>query len=228
MKKYMLICLLLVLILVCIGCSQAKPAPSEPSATEPLVTEPTVTQPIEPNEPEQGMGGTGRATLEYKYDIYKHFYSLSTSFVELADEEEFRQWRATFDNEDGTTNYEDINLLTFIEEFDIPREAFEEVNNSYSAPLLSDEQVEALYSKDPTQLADCFANSYAIRVGDEIYPPKWVATHTAEEIAEAGITLEVLSEKCVEWAETFGELSEIHAQTQAKLAEYKAYAENKQ
>ncbi|MCI8590369.1 MAG: hypothetical protein HFE77_06650 [Clostridiales bacterium] len=228
MKKYMLICLLLILSMVWIGCSQANPTPGEPSETEPPVTEPAVTQPIDPNEPEQGMGGTGRASLEYKYDIYKHFYSLSTSFVKLADEEDFRQWRATFDNEDGTTNYDGINLLSFIEEFDIPKEAFVEVNNSYSYPLLTDEQIEALYSKDKKQLADCFINPNAIRVGDEIYPPKWVATHTAEEIAEAGITLEVLTEKCAEWTKTFGELSEIHAQTQAKLAEYKEYVENKQ
>ena len=125
MKKYGLMCLLLILCMVWIGCSQAKPAPSEPSETEPLpVTDPVVTNPVvtEPTEPDQPSddgpgigGGTENAILTYKYDIYKNLYSFSADFIALADPEDLSKWRATFVNEDGTTNYADKHLLSFIE-----------------------------------------------------------------------------------------------------------------
>ena len=82
MKRYGLMCLLLILCMVWMGCSQAKPTPSEPSETEPSVTEPMVTEPVvtEPTEPDQPSddgpgigGGSESAILEYKYDLYKNF-----------------------------------------------------------------------------------------------------------------------------------------------------------
>lgn len=232
MKRYGLICLLLILCMVWIGCSQAKPAPSEPSETEPPVTEPVVTEPTETDQStddEPGIGGGSEsAILEYRYDKYKNFYALETSFTDLVDEEELRRWLATFDNEDGTRNYDGINFLSFIEEFDIPKEKFVEVNNTPPYPVLTDEQIEALYSKDPKLLADTFANPHAIRVGDEIYTAKWVVEHTVEEIAEAGITLEELTAKYARWEKCGTLVTDIPARAQAKLAEYKAYVENKQ
>ena len=231
MKKYGLICMLFILCMVWIGCSQAKPAPSEPSETEPPVTEPVVTEPTEPDQPsddEPGIGGAEQMSLECKYDYHKNFYGLSTSFAKLVDAEKLDQWFGTFDNADGTRNYDGINILSFIEKFNISKNVIIEKNNAFPYPMFSNEQIEALYSKDPKQLADCFANPYAIRVGDEIYTAQWVATHTVEEIAEAGITLEELTTKYARWEKCGTQVTDIPARAQAKLAEYKEYVENKQ
>ncbi|MCI8332665.1 MAG: hypothetical protein HFE78_07555 [Clostridiales bacterium] len=233
MKKYGLICLLLVLCMVWIGCSQAKPAPSEPSETEPpMVTEPVDTDPTEPDQPSDdgpGIGGGAEsAILEYKYDQSKKIYALSTIFMALADPEDLSKWEELFVNEDGTTNYADKHLLSFIEQCNISKEAFVEANNNHVYPIFTDEEIDAIYSKDPKRLADYFANPHAIRVGNEIYTAKWVATHTVEEIASAGITLEELTTKYARWEKCGTLVTDIPARAQAKLAEYKEYVENKQ
>ncbi|MCI8332879.1 MAG: hypothetical protein HFE78_08665 [Clostridiales bacterium] len=224
MKKYMLICLLLVLILVCIGCSLANPASSEPSETEPQESEPIIS--TEPDDGEElGVGGTGRMSLECKYDF--GFYGTVPYVTEFIGNDVYWEWyKEGYYGNDSIENY---TILDVIEKFNISKEDLMRLSKENSVyGMFRDEEFDVLYSGDKKLIAETFMNPNAILVGDEIYPPKWVATHTAEEIAEAGITLEVLSEKCVEWTETFGELSEIHAQTQARLAEYKAYVENKQ
>ena len=69
------------------------------------------------------------------------------------------------------------------------------------------------------------AVSYTHLVGDEIYPPKWVATHTLDELKAVGITESILEAKCSEWKETFGETSDIYTGAKALLDQYQAETE---
>ena len=233
MKKYGLICMLFILCMVWIGCSQAKPAPSEPSGAEPPpVTEPVVTDPMEPDEPlngtepEQGMGGTDWLMREAKYDF--EFYGIPGRIADIVEEEAFNAWVEEAYSK-SKENLEDYTILTFIDYFTISKDDLTKASQGWGEyDTFTDEEIEALYSKDPKQLADCFANPYAIRVGDEIYPAKWVVTHTVEEIAEAGITLEELTTKYARWEKCGTQVTDIPARVQAKLAEYKEYVENKQ
>ena len=218
MKKILLLSLLL-LSIITIGCSKA-PAPSQPQG------ETESAEPSEDNQINQGAIGGHSFEKDYEYDIL--YYGPAAPFTDLIkaeDPEGLAEWRASFDNPDGTTNYKDITMIKFIQRFDIPKEVIVSTNNSYQYPIFTDEQIEALYSNDKKLLADNFMNPNAVRVGDEIYLPKWVATHTLDELKAAGITESILEAKCSEWKETFGESSDIYTGAKALLDQYQAETE---
>ena len=219
MKKILLLSLLL-LSIITIGCSKA-PAPSQPQG------ETESAEPSEDNQINQGAIGGHSFEKDYEYDIL--YYGPAAPFTDLIkaeDPEGLAEWRASFDNPDGTTNYKDITMIKFIQRFDIPKEVIVSTNNSYQYPIFTDEQIEALYSNDKKLLADNFMNPNAVRVGDEIYLPKWVATHTLDELKAAGITESILEAKCSEWMETFGESSDIYTGAKALLDQYQAEIES--
>ena len=218
MKKILLLSLLL-LSIITIGCSKA-PAPSQPQG------ETESAEPSEDNQINQGAIGGHSFEKDYEYDIL--YYGPAAPFTDLIkaeDPEGLAEWRASFDNPDGTTNYKDITMIKFIQRFDIPKEVIVSTNNSYQYPIFTDEQIEALYSNDKKLLADNFMNPNAVRVGDEIYLPKWVATHTLDELKAAGITESILEAKCSEWKETFGESSDVYTGAKALLDQYQAETE---
>lgn len=218
MKKILLLSLLL-LSIITIGCSKTS-APSQPQG------ETESAAPSEDNQINQGAIGGHSFKKDYEYDI--SYYGPAGSFTDLIkaeDPEGLAEWRASFDNPDGTTNYKDITMIKFIQRFDIPKEVIVSTNNSYQYPIFTDEQIEALYSNDKKLLADAFMNPDAIRVGDELYAPRWVATHTLDELKAAGITESILEAKCSEWMETFGESSDIYTGAKALLDQYQAETE---
>ena len=218
MKKILLLSLLL-LSIITIGCSKTS-APSQPQG------ETESAEPSEDNQINQGAIGGHSFEKDYEYDIL--YYGPAAPFTDLIkaeDPEGLAEWRASFDNPDGTTNYKDITMIKFIQRFDIPKEVIVSTNNSYQYPIFTDEQIEALYSNDKKLLADAFMNPDAIRVGDELYAPRWVATHTLDELKAAGITESILEAKCSEWKETFGESSDVYTGAKALLDQYQAETE---
>ena len=220
MKKILLLSLLL-LSIITIGCSKA-PAPSQPQG------ETESAAPSEDNQINQGAIGGHSFKKDYEYDI--SYYGPAAPFTDLIkaeDPEGLAEWRASFDNPDGTTNYKDITMIKFIQHFDIPKEVIVATNNGLGQyAVFTDEQIEALYSNDKKLLADAFMNPDAIRVGDELYAPRWVATHTLDELKAAGITESILEAKCSEWMETFGESSDIYTGAKALLDQYQAEIES--
>ena len=220
MKKILLLSLLL-LSIITIGCSKA-PAPSQPQG------ETESAEPSEDNQINQGAIGGHSFEKDYEYDIL--YYGPAAPFTDLIkaeDPEGLAEWRASFDNPDGTTNYKDITMIKFIQHFDIPKEVIVATNNGLGQyAVFTDEQIEALYSNDKKLLADNFMNPNAVRVGDEIYLPKWVATHTLDELKAAGITESILEAKCSEWKETFGESSDVYTGAKALLDQYQAETES--
>ena len=210
---------MLLLSIITIGCSKT-PALSQ------LQSETESAAPSEDNQINQGAIGGHSFKKDYEYDI--SYYGPAGSFTDLIkaeDPEGLAEWRASFDNPDGTTNYKDITMIKFIQRFDIPKEVIVSTNNSYQYPIFTDEQIEALYSNDKKLLADAFMNPDAIRVGDELYAPRWVATHTLDELKAVGITESILEAKCSEWKETFGESSDIYTGAKALLDQYQAETE---
>lgn len=190
---------------------------AEPDPT--LQTEETV--PTEPpaTKPSGGVGegGTGRLMFEGKYDY--NFYGAERRFTNYVGRDEYAEWKKSYDD---SGNSMECTILAFIEYFEIPKEVFEKINNVDGSKAYSDEEVDALYSGNKLLLAEQFMNLNAMLVGDEIYPPKWFVEHSAEEIKSAGITVEMLEEKAVEWKETFGELSDFYGEVELKLDEYKS------
>ena len=219
MKKIILLSLLL-LSIITIGCSN-DPAPSQPQG------ETESAAPSEDNQINQGAIGGHSFKKDYEYDIsYYGPAAPFTDLIEKQDKDAYAEWRASFDNPDGTTNYKDITMIKFIQRFDIPKEVIVATNNGLGQyAVFTDEQIEALYSNDKKLLADAFMNPDAIRVGDELYAPRWVATHTLDELKAVGITESILEVKCSEWKETFGESSDIYTGAKALLDQYQAETE---
>ena len=53
--------------------------------------------------------------------------------------------------------------------------------------------VEVLYTGTELEVYRYFANPYAVMVGKEAFSPQWLATHTADEYREVGITYELIN-----------------------------------
>ena len=106
---------------------------------------------------------------------------------------EIKQWLITERGFSETLNSvgadkSDI-LLGIIEYFNIPKEKFP------VDKFLTQERVDALYSKDRSKIKEAFVSPYAIFKNGEIYTPEWLDTHTLEEFNEVGITLEDIVNK---------------------------------
>ena len=101
---------------------------------------------------------------------------------------------------------EDINIVSFIEHFDIPREFLEETvdqaaNKEALANLnmtreefleengYTDSQIDALYSGDQAKINEAFCGDMAYYNPEDgqLYSIYWLSDHTAEEYESAGI-----------------------------------------
>lgn len=125
---------------------------------------------------------------------------------------------------EGTVSLDTYNIREFIKYFDISKDRFTvaAVSPPYllgDGPFFSHEKIDALYSDDKNLLAQTFMAPEAINVNGEIYTPRWIASHSIEEIKAAGITEEVLESKYAEWtdSEKLAVNSEICAKTKALL-----------
>ena len=210
---------LLLLLIITIGCSKTSAPSQHQDETE--STAPSDNSQI--NQDAIGGHMNGYADLPYNF-IY---YGVESRFEDLVESEAFDGWLVSCESSPGHTRAEDYNMLAFIQKFNISKENVIAKNKSLKGyEVFTDEQINALYSNDKGLLADAFMNPNAIRVGDEIYPPKWVATHTLDELKAAGITESILEAKCSEWKETFGESSDIYTGAKALLDQYQAETES--
>lgn len=189
MKKFWLLTLsLLVLCVSLSACTDPNDSGSEKSTV-------STTQATAP--PVIGIGGEG------DWDFSRHYildFSIGSSISDLVDSEDYQAWCNTFEHYDngGMRNKYEHNLYTLIHEFSIPREQIEKACEDYKKQFpedeyLTKEQLDMLYNGTEIEVYQYFANPYAVMVGKDAYPPKWMVQHTAQEYLEAGITYEILS-----------------------------------
>ena len=100
-------------------------------------------------------------------------------------------------------------LLAAIEEFQVPRAEFERINQEYidfyenqegmesmiPQVCYTAEEIDALYSNDPAELARVFATEYAIVCDDTAYAPKFYLEATEAELSTCGITAPMITAK---------------------------------
>lgn len=148
-------------------------------------------------------------------------FSIEGSVSSLLDKEEYQAWCDTFEHYDkgGKRNKYDYNLYTLIHEFSIPREKIEEICRFHAElfpedEYLTKEQLDVLYTGTEVEVYQYFANPYAVLVGKEAYPPKWLVEHTAEEYAAEGITYAIMSEKMDKMLSVCSEKEQEYLRTQ--------------
>lgn len=160
--------------------------------------------------------------VDAKYDV--GFYGIDPNFVGIPGREAYEEWLYQNGYYEGKVNLDEVNLLKFIQYFDISKERFTvaAVSPPYrlgDGHYFTTEKIDALYSDDKNLLAETFMAPEAINVNGEIYTPYWIASHSIEEIKAAGITEEMLQSKYDEWIDTerFQETDETCIKTKALL-----------
>ncbi len=146
-------------------------------------------------------------------------------FRNTCGEEAFYAWVDTFNRDETNPDsskrpYNDCNLFTFVEDFQVSKQDFIRYMKEGQAavePIFSDDELALICEGSQAQRNAAFVNPSAILVGDTIYAPYWIATHSAQELAAAGITPAMLNEKSAVWEKGLTE-GQITTLTQAKTA----------
>jgi hypothetical protein len=159
------------------------------------------------NVPEADQNAIGGPEITFYASEYMFgYYGLPGVFADYM-RDEFDKWSNDFKhvNLNGKREAKDLNIYTFIKEFNISKEKFIEINYSVIYPPFTDEQIDALYSEDQEEFDRVLKNPDALYLNGKIYTPQWIETHSAENYAEAGITEQMLVELEQQWKES-GEL----------------------
>ena len=145
---------------------------------------------------EMGIGGDS----PYRNRYFEHKFEVDGRLAALTGEDVFDEWYGQFDQKDPSKrSMDERNLYTFVNELNVEREAFTAyVREHYKDPddgdyyYLTDEDIRILYGDTQVEVYIHFSWEFVVKVRDwngvRFYTPGWLAEHTAQEIAEAGIT----------------------------------------
>jgi hypothetical protein len=89
----------------------------------------------------------------------------------------------------------------------------------YRRDIFTDDEINALLSRNEATILKAFASDYSIVVNERIFSAAWVYTRSIEEIKAAGITSTMLEEKLHLYAE-FSFTEEATLAFEAKLSEF--------
>ncbi|MCL2018831.1 MAG: hypothetical protein FWG70_03635 [Oscillospiraceae bacterium] len=182
----------------------------ETQSHEPIVTSVVSTEekinPVFINDEHHGANWNDLTLPVYYY----YTLSVTEGFAKLIEVEEYNDWlnnvveeRKKFagKREELYVSWVDLsdyhNLYTFICEFNLSeqqiREALYEWNEFGVADMVekyiySEEEIEAISTKNKEEITRLFATSLAIVKGDKIYVPGWFFYNSAEDYQKADIT----------------------------------------
>ena len=135
------------------------------------------------------------------------YHSVMLGLMVYVGQDNFDQWYETCTPRDEYGRVEeDFNIQAFIEHFQVPREAFEQIINDWATDSrveafggdreaflmesgYTDAQIDALYSGDQAKINEAFCGDMAYYNPEdgELYSIYWLSDHTAEEYESAGI-----------------------------------------
>ncbi len=121
--------------------------------------------------------------------------NIPSALIRLRDSDEADQWlekdKLSSKSEVPSSIKDYVNLYSFIIEFNITREEAETALEYYlNNNLITYEHLDIIFSGDVELITKTFASDLSIVVGDRIYSPEWLYTHSIEEYKAAGITAE--------------------------------------
>jgi hypothetical protein len=128
--------------------------------------------------------------------------NVPVSLMRLVDPDELNNWiesRNIFDNPPSSlTEY--TNIYSFIKHFDLSDEDVTEAMSSYLSSenpqiRISEDELNLILHGSEAEVIAGFASEYSIIVGDKIYSPHWIYTHTPAAYKQAGITPDNLRQK---------------------------------
>ena len=152
------------------------------------------------------MAEKARAALEDACTAHTpSYHSISGELMDYVGKEGAHAWAESV----ARSNPEQMTILAFIEEYDIPKEQFialtqGAVTDDYLEMLgmtreecyeefgYTDQQIDALYSGDQAAVDRAFCGKLALfnEADGQLYSIDWLAEHTAEDYLAAGFPLE--------------------------------------
>ena len=133
------------------------------------------------------------------------FSNLDSTIMSLADKEEISEWLDEKIKEGFSEPYTDnINVLSFAERFDIPKEKLLEAveGSEYEEGwIVSPEDIEIIYSGDNELINKTFVSEYALAHGEKVYSAEWIYMHTIEGYLNEGLSLDEVTERLTKMEE---------------------------
>lgn len=161
--------------------------------------------------------------------------NIPVELVNLRDPDDTANWFSSFPAKsiisvapDSINEYK--NIYSFITHFDITKEEAETaltyyLNSDDKQIRITREQLDIIFSKDVEIITQTFASEYSIVVGECIYCPNWIYTHSVEEYNDVGITVEDINAKSDLYS-NFGFTDEARTAFSNKLSNYTGTAIN--
>ncbi|MBQ3084723.1 MAG: hypothetical protein IJC46_04645 [Clostridia bacterium] len=182
----------------------------------PSLTPPENSAVVVPSLPEyNAIGGEGH--FEYERAYVPKLYQLDSALMDYIVESggaDLYEWLEQETEAMKRLKYNISNpnyvptLLRVIEKYNVPKDEFERINNHSIAiyekngdysfieqVCYTQEEVDALYSKNAAKITEVFATKYAIIVGDKAYAPSFYLNATEQELKEVAISRSVIEEK---------------------------------
>ncbi len=166
--------------------------------------------------PEYNATG-GEGNFEYERAYTPKLYQLDSALMDYIVESggtDLYEWleQVTEETKKSKYNISDPeyapSLIRTIKKYNIPKEEFERINNNNVAiyeksedynlieqVCYTQEEVDALYSKNAAKITEVFATKYAIVVGDKAYAPNFYLNASEKELKKYDIPVSIIKEK---------------------------------
>ena len=207
MKRFIMILLVAAMALTMVACGKEVTS-SESSLPNKPISESTPVD-TDTSDGQEGTGGDSLRWTNYKYE--DRLTSIDRNWdiyvTEKTGKDLGELWKTEWKTEEGAP----FSMLDIIYELDIPREMFVEDNNKKIANLresdwdyltdevifrdycFTDEEIDAIYSRDKKRIAEAFAFPYAVVADNwELYPLRWIIDNPATLYKERDISLEAI------------------------------------
>ena len=185
--------------------SQVLIEPNEPTETTEISIEtfPVVTEVEESGMPDpfgnkaEGTGGDENDGFYLPCNYILN--NIPVELMKLRDSNEVNKWlekdKLSSRSEAPSSIKDYVNIYSFITEFNITREEAETaleyyLNTPEEFEHITYEHLDIIFSGNVELITKTFASEYSIVIGDRIYTPEWLYTHSIEEYKAAGITAE--------------------------------------
>lgn len=152
--------------------------------------------------------------------------NIPVELMRLRNDSDVNEWIASFPSISIAPNSinEYANIYSFITRFNISKEEAETALAVYLSSddeqiRISREQFDMIFSGDVAAITKTFASDFSIVIGEFIYCPNWIYTHTSTDYAAVGISTDILAEKASAYS-NFNLTDSARAAFSAKLSEY--------
>ena len=222
MKKIYMIALVCVAVLACsLGLAACNSQPNSDDSTTTTGSYESTDVNIESNvtdvtEAPEFLATGGDSDVRYARAYNDKIYTVSGRLIDYIEKNigrDYTVWSQEVTNKIKSTKYtissptHTPRILLVIEEFDISKTDFERINNEgieylgsidqdpFSLGCYTQEEIDALYSGDPSLITEVFATEYAIVKDGRAFAPKFYLNATASELSAYGITDKMVTAK---------------------------------